>query len=139
MTLVSKFPQKYLLPYLHGQGFSGVIVSTFNVFTLAIRSDPEQSVLLYFAIGVIILLITMALLWYSSKCEAYKYYVETKKDDNNLKRTTFSEIKRTVKNIWPAITVSSITIGSGFALHPSITSLVVSEDYGKGYVWNGEC
>lgn len=138
MVLVSKFPQQYLIPYLYGEGYSGVIVSVINVGTIAIGNNNEESVLIYFTVGIVLLLCTMFLLGCSQYSRTYNYYTRNNFENTKRNMTSFSEIVMIGKKIWPSMVAFNITIGTIFALHPSITSLVVSESYGHGDVWNGK-
>lgn len=138
MVLVSRFPQQYLVPYLYGEGYSGVIVSLMSVGTLGIGNSAEQSVMIYFNVGIALLLLTMILLWYSQYSSAYIYYVGNNLENTGRGLTSFSDIFKMFKKIWPSIIIFNITIGTIFALHPAITSLVVSEYYGHGIPWNGK-
>lgn len=138
MELLSKFPANYLEFYLYGIGYSGVIVAFLNVITLIFGQDPEQSVFIYFNICILFLLITFTLLWYSKFTQVYNYYVEDKVEDNKRNSVRFSEIIKTGKNIWPAIAVFNIVVGTTVSVHPALTSLVISENYGHGNIWYGK-
>lgn len=138
MVLVAKFPSRYLIYYLLGEGYSGVIVSLMSLITLVIGSDPEEYVLIYFGVGIVFTLLTITLLWYSENSNVYNYYVSNSLDNAHRGFTSFSDFMAVLKNIWPCIVIFNIMIVTLFSLHPSVTSLIVSENYGHGYVWNGK-
>lgn len=138
MAMVSKFPKEYLRPYLYGEGYSGVIVSLTSLLTLIMENDPDQSVMIYFNIGIALLVITIILLFYSKYSQPYVYYVGNHLEDTKRGITSIKEILKTGKNVWPSIVVFNIMVGTLVALHPSLTSLVVSENYGFGNLWNGK-
>lgn len=142
MAMVSKFPKQYLVPYLFGEGYSGVIVSLLSLITLTMGHNPEQCGLIYFSAGVTFLIVTIILLWYSKHSRIYIYYMENNSENSsqgtNKRCTSFSEIMRIVKNIWPCVVIFDILLGTLYALQPALTALVVSENYGYGNPWNGE-
>lgn len=138
MALVSRFPRNYLTTYLNGQGFSGVTISLISLITLAIGNDPQQSGLMYFCVGVVLLFITMFLLWYSKFSRTYVYYVGKSLEDTKPGLSSFSEILGSLKNIWPSVVIFNIMVGTLFFVHPTVTTLVTSENYGHGNLWNGK-
>lgn len=138
MVMVSKFPKEYLRPYLYGEGYSGVIVSLMSLSTLIMENDPDQSVMIYFNIGIALLIITLILLFFSKYSQPYIFYIGNGLENTKRGITSIREILKTGKNIWPSIVVFNIMVGTLVALHPSLTSLVVSEKYGNGNLWNGK-
>lgn len=123
---------------MYGEGFSSLTVSLMSLATLAMGSGPEQYVLIYFNVGILFLVITMLLFWYSKYTKAYRYYAGKTEDVTHRGITSLSEISTVFGNIWPAIAVFGIVVGTLLLLHPSITSLIVSENYGYGNLWNGK-
>lgn len=138
MAFVSKFPRNYLAYYLNGEGYSGVIVSTISLITVAIGNDPEQSVKIYFSVGILLLAVTFFLLWKSRYTSMYSCYMDNQLQNSKCEKASFSEILRIAKNIWPSIIIFEIMVTAVMTLHPGLTALVVSENYGHGNLWNGE-
>lgn len=136
--LVSKFPKQYLTPFLYGEGYSGVIVSLTNIVTLTIGNHPDDSVMIYFNVGIALFILTIILLWHSNYSSTYNHYVGTYLENSKRGITSFTEIIAIAKNIWPNIVIFNIMVGTLVALHPGLTSLVVSENYGNGSIWNGK-
>ncbi|KAJ8948593.1 hypothetical protein NQ318_007597 [Aromia moschata] len=136
LPLVAKFPMQYMHVFLMGQGSAGIFNSLLQIISLAIGSSIEISALFYFVVGTMLICITMTLYIISKNMAFYQFYMENSLSEPKTGMFSKAEVKDIIKDTWPCLAVGMVTIINLLFLQPSVTSLVVSEGYGKGNEWN---
>lgn len=123
---------------MYGQGCAGLFSGILQVVALSVGTSTTSSALIYFICGTLVLVITLVFGYVSQYSALFRFYLGDTVADKERKTYTYTEMKEVAKKIWPCLFVfysTMVTMGMG---HPNITSLVVSENYGHGYTWNGK-
>ncbi|CAH1971126.1 unnamed protein product [Acanthoscelides obtectus] len=136
LVLLAKFPGNYMKFFLFGEGVAGIFTSSLQVVCLAIGGEPETSALIYFCTGTFLLILTLVIFKVVKYLDIYDYYVTLNKEDTKRKTHSFTEAMKVAREIWPCLVIFMTYVATLAATHPSVTSLVISENAGKGYTWN---
>ncbi|VEN57880.1 unnamed protein product [Callosobruchus maculatus] len=136
LVLLAKFPGNYMKPFLFGEGIAGIFTSSLQIISLAIGGGPETSALIYFCTGTFLILLTLVIFKMVKYMDIYDYYVNLNKEDTKRKTHSFRESMKVAGSIWPCLVIFMTYVATLAATHPAITSLVISENAGKGHVWN---
>nr|CAH7749911.1 unnamed protein product [Callosobruchus chinensis] len=135
-VLTARLPPNYIKWHLYGQGAQGVFSAVLQIICLAIGNDSTQVAILYFGCGTAVILFTFILAVISERLPFYTYYLGDTTKDTERPVHTFKQMKAAATKTWQplvVLTVLVIILPSG---HPNITSLIVSEYYGHGNLWN---
>ncbi|KAJ8985307.1 hypothetical protein NQ317_007094 [Molorchus minor] len=136
VALVPKFPPKYMNTFLLGQGMTGVFNGCLQIICLAMGTSTETSALFYFGSGTALIFGLLILFVMTKHLAFYQYYIEKSPVETRKKMITKKEVNHVTKNIWVCLAIYIIGLITLVITHPSITGLVVSENYGSGYPWN---
>lgn len=133
-VLISKLPHEYLMYFLIGQ--NGAFISTFlQIISLALTDDQPTSGLLYFSSGAILILITLVLTMLSRKTKVFEYYEIEAAKEQHSEMINWAEAKEVIKKMWPCQAVLGLMIMTISTIHPSITTLVVSQNEANHTAW----
>lgn len=137
-VLLSKFPSEYMKSFLIGQGVGGIFSSALQVLSLAIGTSSEASALIYFMLGSLLTSVTLALFYLSKNMTYYQYHIDNSVEDTKRDIIKVPELIDVSSKVWSSLVIVTASALAFVPTHPSIASLVVSEDYGKGNSWNGK-
>ncbi|XP_030761745.1 equilibrative nucleoside transporter 3-like [Sitophilus oryzae] len=132
VTIMSKFPDRYMKMFLFGQGIGGLVSALLRLVTITIMTETIPEALLYFSSGCVLMGTALIMFFFATKTPFFKFYMTSYKEDARKKVHSVSQIMDTIKLIWPIIllnffnTVIPVT---------SITNLVVSEYHNTGSLW----
>ncbi|KAF7282201.1 hypothetical protein GWI33_003001 [Rhynchophorus ferrugineus] len=132
MTIVAKFPDHYLKVFLFGQGVGGLISAILRLITITIFTDTISEAFLYFTTGCFVMGIGLAMFFFSTKTDFFKYYMATSKEEAKRKVHSLREIFHAAKSMWKIILLNFC---NGIVPIGSITNLVVSEYQNTGSTW----
>lgn len=136
MGFLGNFPRLYLGSYVTGMGLSPIFNSVLQIISLSIGVSTTSTALIYFWTAIIMICCTLILLFLvTTKSVFFKYYVNKSKINKTRKMNT-KRIVYLLKKVWPGGTTMALLLLSYDPIHPSITSLVVSENAGSG-PWSG--
>lgn len=133
---VPRLPQKYLKLFLYGQGGGGLFSAILQIVSLATGGTSIKVGLIYFGSGTVLYTVSTILFVATKYLPFYNYYVADKINSKTTARPTFREIKTVLINIWPILLLMSLAIIGQTLTHPTITNLIVSENYGNGDAWS---
>ncbi|KAJ8917741.1 hypothetical protein NQ315_005191 [Exocentrus adspersus] len=134
ITILSKFPSRFMKVYLIGQGFGGMFNSSLQVLSIAVSPSTQESALFYFTVGSLLMMATLILFYSSKYNRLYTYYVDSVVEDVSKEVMPLSEVRGIAKQIWSQILVFALWLMSMSAI-VSVTPLIVSENYGSGSLW----
>lgn len=132
LTIMSKFPDRYMKMFLFGQGIGGLVSAILRLITITIMTETIPEALLYFSSGCVLMGTGLVMFFFATKTSFFKFYMTSYKEDAKKKVHSVGQIMDTIKLVWPLILLnlfnSVIPIGS-------ITNLVVSEYQNTGSLW----
>lgn len=131
--VLSKFPRKYLVWYLAGEGVAGPFNSALQLASLAIGTTIHVSALIYFMCGVFVIAMSLILFLVVKYTALYKHYIGKSDTVPRRKILSWKESKVIVKKIWSSILINIVMISGLQIISPAVTTLIVSED--KGTPW----
>ncbi|XP_018565609.1 equilibrative nucleoside transporter 3-like [Anoplophora glabripennis] len=134
-AIVSKFPPVYMKTFLFGQGIATIFSALMQILSLSLGTSTEASALFYFIVGDLIIFSTWFLHLFVQNTTFYKYYMHLEVEDTKKKHTR-EDIKVAFFRIWPCLAIMILGFVTMSMMHPTITTLVVSENYGNGNKWN---
>lgn len=137
MAILSRFPPLYMKMYLIGEGLAGICSATLQIISLAMGTATEVSALFYFVSGSTLMTLTLVLFYASKYSKLYNYHFNSIHEDDSKDILQLSEAKALAKQIWAQIFTMILLMLTLTPIMPSITSLIVSENYGSGNVWTG--
>ncbi|CAH0554569.1 unnamed protein product [Brassicogethes aeneus] len=126
--VLTKFPRKYMVWYLTGEGIAGPFNSILQIISLAIGTDIKSSALIYFLCGVFVMSITLLLFTLTRFSKLYLYYIGKSDTVARRKFLSWPETKFIISKIWSSIFIFLIMISGLQFISPAVTSLVVSQD-----------
>lgn len=112
----------------------GVFAAIVQIFTLYVAPTSTSTAFLYFLIVAVLTALMLVYYLVASKREFYKYYYENDYIEEKTERSSFKEM---LKKIWVATLALLIDTMVTHVIHPSITSVIISTDYGSGDAWSG--
>ncbi|ENN70394.1 equilibrative nucleoside transporter 3 [Dendroctonus ponderosae] len=138
--MVRKFPVQYYSAILTGQALCGVVSALIQILTISVTDVPVYGGFIFFGIGTLLVLVTIAVYWYSKRNS--QYFIYNVGNDPNVE-VTFAH-RKFFPRIWSIIRASStstkmcvssliIVVGTTAIVYPGFMSLVVSQETtGKG-------
>ncbi|XP_074030005.1 equilibrative nucleoside transporter 3 isoform X2 [Leptinotarsa decemlineata] len=139
VVLVAKFPSNFMKWFLLGQG-GGILTGLLQVISISVTDSDEDGALIYFLTGTVLIAVKFIISLGIKYSKLYAYYTEDCAGDHETKEDTlsWSEMKEVMKLIWPAVTIIGIVMFTMNCVHPSVTSLVVSQKHGDGSAWGNK-
>lgn len=138
LAILARFPPHYMKMYLTGEGMAGISSATLQIVSLAMGTSTEVSALFYFVSGSTLMTSTMIMFYASKYNRLYNYHVNSIQEDVSKDVLQLSAAKALAKEIWAQVFTLVLLALTLTPIMPSITSLVVSENYGSGSVWTGK-
>lgn len=136
MGFLGNFPRLYLGSYITGMGLSPIFNSVLQITSLSIGVSTTSTALVYFWTAIVMICCTLVLLFMvTAKSTFFNFYVNRSKV-KETKKMSVARILYLFKKVWPGGTTMALFLLSYDPIHPSITSLVVSENAGSG-PWSG--
>jgi hypothetical protein len=136
-SIISNFPAEYLGAYLNGGGMATIFTACLQILSLAISISTESSALVYFWVANVTIAFTLFLMGVVTRRNRfYQINMENYKPRKG-KMLSFRQIVDVLKVIWPGPGITLFFLATTNTVHPTLTSLVVSEGEGNGE-WNGE-
>lgn len=134
---IPRLPQLYLKFFLYGQGATALFSAVLQIISLSVGNSSTQVGLIYFGCGTALYIITLIMYIITKYLPMYQHYVN-EKQLNVRAPPKFREMIRIIKKLWALIAIMSTCIISHSLTTPNISSLVVSENYGRGDPWSGK-
>ncbi|XP_074029993.1 equilibrative nucleoside transporter 3-like isoform X2 [Leptinotarsa decemlineata] len=133
MILLAKFPINFLKWFLLGTG-GGILTDLIQIICISVTDSDIDGALIYFSTGTILIVAQISMTSGIKYTKLYAYYSEDSAEDQKRKDNKFSwsEVKEVAKDIWPAGVMIVMILFSMTCVHPSITSLVVSQQMNEG-------
>ncbi|KAJ8985296.1 hypothetical protein NQ317_007083 [Molorchus minor] len=136
IVILSKFPQSYMKVYLFGQGCAAIFNEILQIITLAIGTSTTASALLYFICGTTVMVMSLFLFHITKYNACYRYHASSIVEDTKKEMLPLSEARKIFKIVWPGILTMGLMQLTQSPMHHTITSLVVSQNYGSGSAWS---
>ncbi|XP_066257136.1 equilibrative nucleoside transporter 3-like [Euwallacea similis] len=135
-NLYPRFPHAYMHTCLAGEGVAGIVGDLLNIASIRIyNNDLTKGTMMYFAIGCGTIIMSIVLITVAARSNSFKDALASVHEDVTRKRYTIRQQWNMLCKIrYPAVTA----LYFGFTMvmsHPTVTSLVVSEDHDKQTVW----
>ncbi|CAG9858128.1 unnamed protein product [Phyllotreta striolata] len=135
VVLMAKLTPSYLMYYLVGQN-GNFFVTILQIICLAVTDDQTTTGLIYFSINTIVIVMSVVLLMLSKRSEVFRYF-----DVENVKHQTsetlsWRETLELAKKIWPCLLIIFLSYFGATSVHPSISTLVVSQYEYKKNDWS---
>ncbi|CAH1174004.1 unnamed protein product [Phaedon cochleariae] len=136
LVIVSRFPRDYMKAFLLGQA-GNIMSDILQVISITFTDSDVTGALIFFTAGIFLIITNLVLFLVAPYTEAYKEYVmeEEKTGNGGAQKINWSESKQVVKGIWPALALMSLALLCTYSIHPSVTTLVVSEFSGEKTAW----
>ncbi|VEN56649.1 unnamed protein product [Callosobruchus maculatus] len=135
-VLTARLPPKYIKWHIYGQGAHGIFSAVLQIICLSIGNNSTQVAFLYFGCGAAVTLFTFILAAISERLPFYTYHMGDTTKDTGRPVHTLEQIKAAASKSWQPVVMLSIMVIFKSSGHPNITSLIVSEYYGHGNLWN---
>lgn len=124
--------------HMYGSATAGLFSASLQILSLYVGKTPTTTALIYFLGGTSVMLITAICVFISNYSARFRYYVGDVVADTQRKIQSLSDMWTTAKKIYPNVILMFVGVLTNGMGHPNITTLVVSENYGHGYDWNGK-
>ncbi|KAG5886439.1 hypothetical protein JTB14_035728 [Gonioctena quinquepunctata] len=137
MVIMAKFPKNFMKMFLLGQG-GGIISDIMQVISISLTDSDEVGASIYFAAGTILICATITLYFVIRHTDIYEYYDndgDATPEDQNSFVSNWSDMKEVSKFIWPVLLIVAVMMCTMAAIHPSVTSLVVSQNRDSEGAW----
>nr|XP_023022146.1 equilibrative nucleoside transporter 3-like [Leptinotarsa decemlineata] len=138
MVLLTKFPSKFLNLFLLGTG-GGILTDFIQIISISVTDSDIDGALIYFLTGTFMVVAQILLTLGMKYIKLYTYYSEDSVEDQKRKDKKFSwsEVKEVAKDVWPPGVILFMVLFAMTCVHPSVTSLVISQYYMDG-TWGSE-
>ncbi|XP_074029996.1 equilibrative nucleoside transporter 3 isoform X1 [Leptinotarsa decemlineata] len=133
MVLLTKFPSKFLNLFLLGTG-GGILTDFIQIISISVTDSDIDGALIYFLTGTFMVVAQILLTLGMKYIKLYTYYSEDSVEDQKRKDKKFSwsEVKEVAKDVWPPGVILFMVLFAMTCVHPSVTSLVISQYYMDG-------
>ncbi|CAG9859877.1 unnamed protein product [Phyllotreta striolata] len=126
VVLMARLPLDYLLFFLVGnQG--NVFVTILQIISLAVTDDDSTTALIYFGVNVVVMILAFVLLMLARRTDVFKYYQVEITQSQKSETLSWTESMALIKKVWPCMAIIILCYGASMAVHPSISTLVVSQ------------
>lgn len=132
--ILASFPPRFISGILIGLSIGGVFAAVVQIFTLYIAPTSTSTAFLYFLIVTILTFLIILYYVFATRTEFYRYHFENQHVEDKSGRSSFKEM---CKKIWVATLALLMDTLITNCIHPSITSVIVSTEYGSGNAWSG--
>ncbi|KAG5893414.1 hypothetical protein JTB14_024327 [Gonioctena quinquepunctata] len=136
IVVISRFPSNFMTAFIFGQSGGGILVALLQILSIAVSDSATISALIYFITGTLIILITLCMTIFFRKTYLYDRYMVESPGKNQPQSLPLPEIVEVTKKIWPCLLIVLSVMFMYSAVHPSITTLVVSEFYDDETAWS---
>ncbi|CAG9760164.1 unnamed protein product [Ceutorhynchus assimilis] len=141
VEMVRKFPPEYYTAVLSGQPLCAAISALIQIITTAVTKKPHAGGLVFFIIGTLLVLVTIAIYFFSKRNSQYSIYQiendaapESLADHRRLLLVVWAKTKETNKKVKMYMAALVITIGTSAIVYPGFAALVVA-DKSNGRSW----
>nr|XP_023018843.1 equilibrative nucleoside transporter 1-like [Leptinotarsa decemlineata] len=130
MMLLARFPISFLNWFLLGTG-GGILTDFIQIISISVTDSDIDGALIYFLTGTLLIVAQISLTLGMKYTKLYVYYSEDTAADERSKDNKFSwsEVKDVAKDVWPPGLIIAMILFTMTCVHPSITSLVMSQHY----------
>lgn len=133
-----RFPAQYISAVVSGQALGGIFASVCEIVSLSLGVDATLSALVYFIIGVAVLILSIIAYIALTRTVFFKYHVlSVDEAEENYPKPSIS-LKGIMKKIWPYAFAEGFVFVATLSVYPGVTVLVDSEYKGNGKPWNGK-
>ncbi|XP_063916753.1 equilibrative nucleoside transporter 1-like isoform X2 [Zophobas morio] len=130
-TTCAFFPHGYIGAYIMGEGLAAIFTAMAQLISLAFGLSSQDSALVYFGIGLFVIIVTLLALLATGNNQFYVYHMN-RIHDRTDRIINLKDVLHILKKIWSSLVISGCYL---IASDSSPTGLVVSEYEGSG-PWN---
>lgn len=144
--IAGQFPSEYMTAVVSGQALGGIFAALAEIIIITFKATPEVSAFFYFIIGTVCLVTSIVLYVVINHTFFFKYFIMHQSSAPPDRReliaaSTSMTHQPDFKTVWNKMCIYGFSewlvfVGT-LAIYPSVTVLVVSQNKGKGHVWNG--
>ncbi|CAH1183789.1 unnamed protein product [Phaedon cochleariae] len=135
MAMVSRFPPSYLKSHMYGTSVGILLGSVVQIVCLWIGGSSTQVALMYFLIGTVTCVITLAVAFMVHYIPRFNYYQGDSIADTKKSLPSWDDLREVSKNLWPLILGAFIGSLAMTMSGPAMTALVNSDHHEKGDPW----
>lgn len=144
MGLAGLFPSEYMTAVVSGQALSGIFSALSDIISLTFGAPPKTTAFVYFSIGTLTVIISLACYVIMSKTLFFRFY-QNQAHKQIGSSTSLQDVNDTLqpnyREVIGKIYLYAFSLFYVFAVtlcvYPAVTVLVQSTNHGQGHPWNG--
>lgn len=139
--IIGKFSPKYITATVGGQALGGIFAAIAQIISLAIGISSTFSAFVYFMVGNLMILISLACYIILSKTVFFKYHISERTGvtgnefQTELLRPRIVCHRTIFKKIWPHALSAFLVFTITLSVYPGVTVLIESENRASGSAW----
>ncbi|XP_037902470.1 equilibrative nucleoside transporter 3 [Hermetia illucens] len=143
MGLAGLFPSEYMTAVVSGQALSGIFSALSDIISLTFGAPPKTTAFVYFSIGTLTVIISLACYVIMSKTLFFRFY-QNQAHKQIGSSTSLQDVNDTLqpnyREVIGKIYLYAFSLFYVFAVtlcvYPAVTVLVQSTNHGQGHPWN---